>query len=373
MSQSHEFGILFVTPLPPPYGGIATWSETIRRRGLPKPFACRFVDTSIDDSRVLFERASLSSAEITRNLRILMQLARALLLQNVRLVHLNCSLSPRGILRDWISGLLVRIMGKSLVVNFRGNVADFPLYGWFGVRAFLLKNLSQLASVNLVLNRQSQDRLHELAPAGLVCRLPNFIEVDESDCGFELRDRSPESLKVLFVGGLTVGKGIAELMEIPKRFPDLQFYYVGEPAGEVEPEIRALRTLRNVYLTGALNNTEVRDLMRECDIYLFPSHTEGFPVSVVEAMVHGLPVVASSVGAIPDMIEEGKGGLLIDPGDLPAFENALDVLRKDPELRFSMGSFNASKALSQYEFSVVVRQLCDLYKVAVKDSKAQPL
>ncbi|GEM_PF-206881 len=372
MSQPREIGILFLTPLSPPYGGISTWSEIILRRGLPSPYTGRFVDTSIGSARVLFEKAGLSLPELIRNVRIIVALLKALLDSKVNLVHLNCSLSPRGILRDWLCGLLVRILGVRLLVNYRGNVADFPLKGMWGGRSFLLRSLCRLATVNLVLNQQSKNALQKLAPGTWIARLPNFIEMDETPGDSASRECASGGLKVLFVGGITRGKGIAALVEIPKRFPNLQFHYVGDPSGNVDSELEVLRQLPNVVLRGSLTNADVQNLMSECDVYFFPSHTEGFPVSVAEAMAQGLPVVASSVGSIPDMIEEGKGGFLNDPGNLPAFEKSLGLLQKDPGLRRSMGTFNSARAKSEYEYSVVIRKLCNLYEAASSRPKRVP-
>ena len=98
-------------------------------------------------------------------------------------------------------------------------------------------------------------------------------------------------------------------------------------------------------------------------MFLFPSkfRFEGFPNSVSEAMAVGLPVVASTVGAIPEMIDVGEGGYLAAPDDIEGYAEALSRLRDEPSLRARMGVYNRQKALREYDYAVVVKELCNAY------------
>ena len=93
----------------------------------------------------------------------------------------------------------------------------------------------------------------------------------------------------------------------------------------------------------------------------FPSTREGFPFSVLEAMAVGLPIVASSIGALPEMIDVPKGGFLLQPDDVAGFAKALDRLRSDPKLRDDMGRHNRAQAERVYDYDVVVKRLCGVY------------
>jgi len=83
-------------------------------------------------------------------------------------------------------------------------------------------------------------------------------------------------------------------------------------------------------------------------------------------MAVGLPVIASPVGAIPEIIDVPNGGYLIDPDDIVGYVEALTRLCKDPLLRSQMGQYNRRKALREYEYGVVIPQLCDIYSDIAK-------
>ena len=109
-------------------------------------------------------------------------------------------------------------------------------------------------------------------------------------------------------------------------------------------------------------------MLAENDIFLFPSRLkyEGFPVSVAEAMAAGLPVVASPVGALPEMVDVPHGGRLIPPDDPAAYAKILTTLRDNPPLRQNMGRHNRRKALQEYDYDVVMRRLCGIWDEAAR-------
>jgi glycosyltransferase involved in cell wall biosynthesis len=83
---------------------------------------------------------------------------------------------------------------------------------------------------------------------------------------------------------------------------------------------------------------DVPDLLSAMDILVLPSHTEGFGLALVEAMAAGLPVIATSVGALPEVVTEGENGLLIPPRDAGALAGALERLLSDPALAQRLGA-----------------------------------
>ena len=101
--------------------------------------------------------------------------------------------------------------------------------------------------------------------------------------------------------------------------------------------------------------------LRSSDIFVLPTFSEGLPISLLEAMAAGLPIISTPVGAIPEVIDEGKNGFLIQPGDYEALAEKIVILAKDHKARQEMGKNNLVKIMEQYDQSIIIRKLSNVY------------
>ena len=143
---------------------------------------------------------------------------------------------------------------------------------------------------------------------------------------------------------------------IARCFPEIVFSMVGE----VGSEAASWECPDNVKLLGVKDHSQVLSDLDDADLFLFPSHTEGFPLALAEAMARGLPVIATNVGANEEMLES-KGGIIVPVGDVEAMKATLEQL-KSPETRQKMSDWNRNKVREQYETSQVIRFLMQCYK-----------
>jgi len=127
---------------------------------------------------------------------------------------------------------------------------------------------------------------------------------------------------------------IAVAREIESSLPDLQFIFVG--GGEDEAMLKAAAAgLRNLAFTGFVDN--VGDYLAAFDIFVLPSNREGIGSILLDAMEQALPVIASSVGGVPDIVHHDENGLLIEPGSPSQLRDAILALRADAPRRRAMG------------------------------------
>ncbi len=98
------------------------------------------------------------------------------------------------------------------------------------------------------------------------------------------------------------------------------------------------------------------------DVFVLPSANEGTPVTAIEALASGCPVVATRVGGVPDVVRDGEDGLLVEPGDEEALADALHRLADDPELRTRMGEAGRGRMLSRYAVSRLIDDVDRLYR-----------
>lgn len=164
--------------------------------------------------------------------------------------------------------------------------------------------------------------------------------------GGEIRARFGGKTLVGHVGELDHGhKGQGTIIEVARRMkdshPDLSFVLVG--AGKDEQQFRrAARGLSNVEFAGFVDN--VADYLAAFDVFVYPSLFEGLGSTLLDAMAFGLPVVASNVGGIPEVVEDGVNGLLIPPENPQAMLDALNRVLTNADLRASMARANKRQA-----------------------------
>jgi glycosyltransferase involved in cell wall biosynthesis len=97
------------------------------------------------------------------------------------------------------------------------------------------------------------------------------------------------------------------------------------------------------------------------DVYVQPSHFEGVPNAVLEAMAAGLPVVATNVGGVPEVVEDGATGIIVPPKDCSALTRGIARLLRDPELRRAMGRSSARRAASRFSMAKMVEDYEHLF------------
>jgi glycosyltransferase involved in cell wall biosynthesis len=174
-----------------------------------------------------------------------------------------------------------------------------------------------------------------------------------------------DDLVVTTVGFLRQPKAMDVLIEaaaqLAPRFPRLKVLIVGEGADRpiYEALIEKLRVGDTVKLLGL--RSDVPDLLAETDVSVLSTNSEGSPLSVMEYMDAGLPVVGTRVGGIPDLIDDGVQGLLVEPGDPDGLAQAIGRLLDDPDEARRMGERGRERRRREFDIDVMVRNLENLY------------
>jgi glycosyltransferase involved in cell wall biosynthesis len=172
-----------------------------------------------------------------------------------------------------------------------------------------------------------------------------------------------EQVVVTIVSRLVRHKGHPELMAAMREVPDAELWVVGnrldsDHGEDLEPYFA------NAGLGARLRRLGYRDdipaVLAATDIFALPSHFEGLPMSVIEAMLTGLPVVATAVRGPREQVVAGETGLLVPPGSVPPLAEALRRLVGDPGLRARMGEAGRARALELYDEAKVVGRTLDL-------------
>ena len=134
--------------------------------------------------------------------------------------------------------------------------------------------------------------------------------------------------------------------------------------------LRRFRPDRLEFLPEQPHDEALR-LLAASEVFVLPSYTEGFPNSVMEAMATGLAVVATDVGAVPEMLSEGCG-LLVPPRDVVALRDALARVTADDALRAELGRRAREKARAEYAMGIAFKRLVDVWTQAVRAERVAP-
>jgi glycosyltransferase involved in cell wall biosynthesis len=184
---------------------------------------------------------------------------------------------------------------------------------------------------------------------GKVLEVPNAV-------GLPAYRRDPAmSRQIMYVGWMIAAKGIYDLVQVfakvHERFPDAALHVVGG-GGEAEgfaEAVRAAGLSESVRIHGWLPREKVFTLFHESAVLVLPSHSEGLPNVVLEAMAAGTPVVTTRVGSLPDVIHEGENGFLAQPGDVAKMAEDIVGLLAEPDTAYRIAA--AARQTAQ-QFSI---------------------
>jgi len=190
---------------------------------------------------------------------------------------------------------------------------------------------------------------------------------EEERRSFRAREGIPEDAPVvLCVSNFYPYKGHADLIEAAApaaaAVPEVLFLLVGRDAGTLE-RCRSLAREKSVerHIRFLDSRPDVPDLIRASDLFVHPSHEEGFSNSILEAMAGGKAVVAYDVGGNPETVRHGESGLLVPPRNPRALADAVLRLLRDPELRNRMGEKGRERATEHFPVERMVREFETLY------------
>jgi len=273
---------------------------------------------------------------------------------------------------------LAAYLGKKLlstlyVVFCRGSDIYLPWPFKKPISNLIVRNADAVVALSSDMKRQ----IAEVTNTQSVV-IPNGIEVER----FE--GLSPEKAKeelgiknnekvILFVGSLRPIKGtrylIQAMLMIKQQEPNARLLIVGDGPDRqsLENLVRKLDLQQSIDFVGRLPQERIPHYMSACDIFTLPSLSEGFGLACLEAVSSGLPVVATGVGGLPDLIEDGKNGFLIPARNVAELARKLVTLLESDELRQEISKNNREKA-QKYDWSIVSHRIEEVYE-SVLESK----
>lgn len=280
---------------------------------------------------------------------------------DIRLVHAHTA-SRSSFVRKSIFFRLCKAFGLPYIIHLHG--AEFLKFyrdecsvAAQGRVASVFNNSQAV----IALSPRWAEALHELFPKTECHVAPNPVRFAQ----VEPQERT--GTNILFSGRLNSRKGIFDLLNafalVSKRFPGARLECCGDgDLAAVRTRVRELGLEATIGIRGWVGREEIRRRLAQSDIFVLPSHDEGLPMSLLEAMSASLAVVTTPVGGIPDLVIDGDNGLLVPPGDSESLAKGLLRLLESGEERARLGAAASRTVTQRYSTANALRMLDECYR-----------
>ncbi len=278
------------------------------------------------------------------------------------IVHFHTSQNG-SFFRKFILFCIAKIMGAKTIVHIHGSQFDA-----FMTKNALFRTLTGFyfdsADRILVMSGKWIERIAQFTKNKNISLIYNPVSL----YGVRGLNRH-EGVNILFMGRLGKRKGIYDLLECIDKNKDYfqnqnaRFILAGD--GDVEPVRQFVddNNLKNlIEVPGWIASEQKEQYLKTSDILILPSYNEQMPMSILEAMGYGYPIVATNIAGIPEMVAHGENGFLFEPGHIDDMAQYLKKLCADADLREKMGRKSLECVKEKFESTKIVRQLVAIYK-----------
>lgn len=260
--------------------------------------------------------------------------------------------------------ILARIYCKKVVIHLHGAKFDIYYREALSVEKAIIRYGFSLADRVIVLSVQWLEKIKPFCNSNKSLIVPNTVNVCTSKESI-LNKKINKPNTILFMGELGSRKGIYDFLEAIRLLnkPEVKVYLCGN--GEIEEVKRRVVRLGLegiVSLHGWVRGEKKKLLLDEAYIYVLPSYFEGLPMSILEAMATGTPVISTPVGGIPDVVKNGYNGFLVPTNSPQKIADKIHEILNDGALWSRLSENAISTIHKKFSMKETERKLTDLYR-----------
>ena len=293
------------------------------------------------------------------SLKILFLLFWRLLFSQPDVVHYTSS-AASALYKDILAIQLVKsIFHKKFVIHW--HFGRIPLiFEEKGKEYSLFTKVCKKADLSITIDKRSYNTLirEGITAVEIPNPIPSALQVEAQSLNNELLHMERKRGEVLFVGHVLKSKGIYELVQACTNCESVLHLIIVGPVFEnsVKDDLRKIASKRDngrwLDLVGEKNREEVWNYYKNCSVFCLPSYSEGFPYVLLEAMAFGCPIIATKVGAIPDILSESCG-VQIEAQQIEPLMESLDDLLINKDKAYTMGRLAHERVLANYSIEKV--------------------
>lgn len=282
-----------------------------------------------------------------------------LIFNDISLAHIHGGMKISFFRKSYFL-IVGKLFGKKVIYHMHSAMVEEYMQRCNFIKAKLVKKIFNMYDAIIVISNYWSGVLSKLTQKPVIL-LYNSIPISQA---LTKRNESAEKLKIFTMGELGKRKGTYDIIEAIKYIQNnniiIELYGDGD-VQKCEKLINDNNLQERIKIKGWISGNDKGEVFKNSDIYILPSYNEGLPMSILEAMSYGLPVISTPVGGIPEAVEDGVNGFLIQPGDAKALAEKIDILASDKELREKMGQKSYEIAKEKFDINVIIRQLQGIY------------
>ncbi len=327
-------------------GGITTLIAEILKSPLKDEFEFIYIESQAEDFK-RFRKAFLA-------VQAIFKFVWNCLLKRSDLVYVHLG-SNASLYRESVFIFLAKIFGKKVVAHFHaGDIDDYyPFQSRIGQK--FIRSAINSSDTVIAVSQESARQLRNITDSTNISVITNAIDTSIFNDNSSESRQNADAVRLLFVGAIGKLKGerdlikaLAILRECGK--PDLKVSFLGYGAENLMSYCEELKVTDFIEFLGAVSMNERIGFFQKADIFVLPTYAEAMPMSVIEAMAAGLPVISTTVGGIPELIEDGTDGFLVAPGDVNALAEKISFLLNNKDVRIDIGRKARQKAIEEMDF-----------------------
>lgn len=369
--------ISILGPLPPSSGGVATNIQNLLKSPLSRKYSLLPYATgsSAYGTSAYFGEGKIS--KLYASVKSFINYYSFIIKCPPDIVHINTSFRRYAFWRDAVYMLISKLFRKTVLLQIHGGRLDeFYKHYRFPV-TYLIHKILQLPARIIVLSKAQCECFDNLENKCKIEVIPNMIVAAKFNRSLKTKalNRSVRNIiSVLFVAPhFFKEKGVWDILRVipsvVKCHKRVSFVLVGS-GGEDQAMKKYCKEEKledYVIFKGYIKNEDIVNLYLYSDIFILPSYSEGFPLVILEAMAAGLPIISTSVGAIPEIVADGKNGFIIQPGVLQPLAESIIQLVKDKSLRDTMGAYNRKIVRERYDMKKVSKSFDEIYSMLISE------
>lgn len=334
-------------------GGMRTVVESYEQDGLFKKWNIQLVHTH-DEGSVL-KRVKLFLLAFVKFIRII-------LLKDVALIH-NHSAMRGSFWRKNVFSTLARMKGIPVILHLHGSEMEKFYYSQSSWGKKRITSVLHKANVVMVLSKSWEVFVLKIAPNANVQIVYNYVSLPKINNKPNVND----TVNVLFLGLIGKRKGVYDLIDAVKKVKlvrkNFKVLIGGNGEAESLQKLIAKNSLQeHVIYLGWVSGSAKEEYLCSCDIFILPSYNEGLPMSLLEAMSWGKPVISTRVGGIPELIRDNQDGIIVDAGSVEQISDSLIKLIESEEKRSLFGRSARKRIEEGFSDKVVLPQIDALYQ-----------